>query len=80
MKHWFDRTRKRNEFSGKVYGPGFMYLSESMQSSIVEYLFSLGIRPELGMCIEYLSWNKEQRLYLAWLRDFYFYLYNHEAP
>jgi len=38
---------------------------------MIEYLFSAGLRPEIGLCVEYLSWNKEQRLYIAWLRDLY---------
>lgn len=42
-----------------------------MQKNLVEYLFSLGIRPEIGICVEYLSWNREQRLYMSWLRDIY---------
>lgn len=42
---------------------------------MIEYLYAMGLRPEIGLCIEYLSWNKEQRLYMAWLRDMYGYLF-----
>ncbi len=38
---------------------------------MVEYLFACGIRPEIALCVEYLSWNKEQRMYMGWLRDLY---------
>jgi hypothetical protein len=41
----------------------------------VEYLYSAGVRPEIGLCVEYLSWNKEQRMYMGWLRDFYAHLF-----
>jgi hypothetical protein len=27
------------------------------------------VRPEIALCVEYLSWNKEQRMYMAWLQD-----------
>lgn len=71
-KHLF----KDNKFYGQYYGPNFMYLSEPLQRGIVEYLYSIGVRPEIGLCVEYLSWNKEQRLYMAWLRDLYLFLFN----
>jgi hypothetical protein len=59
--HWFDKSKKKtdNEFYGKFYGPNFMFLSENVQNSMIEYLYSIGLRPEIGMCVEYLSWNKE---------------------
>ena len=51
-----------------------MYLSESIQTSFVEYLYECGLNPEIGLAVEYLSWNKEQRLYMAWLRDLYHFV------
>jgi hypothetical protein len=39
------------------------------------YLFSLGLSPNIGICVEYLSWNKEQRLYMGWIRDLYSLLF-----
>jgi len=41
----------------------------------MSYIFSAGVRPEIGLCVEYLSWNKEQRLYMGWIRDLYTYLF-----
>jgi hypothetical protein len=38
-------------------------------------MFIAGIRPEIGICIEYLSWNKEHRLYIGWMRDIYALLF-----
>lgn len=52
-------------------GPTFTHMSEPLQNSIIEYLFDCGIRPEIALAVEYLSWNKEQRLYMAWLRDLF---------
>jgi hypothetical protein len=70
-KTWIDRTKRTH--SG-YSGPSFINLSEPVQNSIMEFLYEAGIRPELGLCVEYLSWNKEQRLYMAWLRDLYFHI------
>ena len=57
-------------------GPTFTNLSEPVQNTMLEYLYECGLRPEIGIAVEYLSWNKEQRLYMAWLRDLSFYLSN----
>jgi len=51
------------------HAPNWEFLSENLQAALVEYLFSVGIHPSLGICLEYLSWNKEQRLYMGWLKD-----------
>jgi hypothetical protein len=55
-------------------GPSYENLSEPVQNSIVQFLYEAGVRPEIGLAVEYLSWNKEQRLYMKWLRDLYFFL------
>lgn len=74
---WFDKVYKRagNRFYSNVHGPKFAFLSESMQGAMVEYLYAAGLRPEIGLCVEYMSWNKEQRMYMAWLRDLYAHLF-----
>ena len=69
--NWVDKiagTRKSYK------GPSFKNLSEPLQNSIVEIIYEAGVRPEIGLAVEYLSWSKEQRLYMAWLRDMYAYL------
>lgn len=59
----------------KLYGPKWDYLSERLQKNLMKYLFSAGVSPNIGICVEYLSWNKEQRLYMGWMRDIYSILY-----
>jgi hypothetical protein len=59
---------------GAYCGPDFKSISEPVQNAMIEYLYENGVRPELGLAVEYLSWNKEQRLYMAWLRDLYLHL------
>jgi len=78
---WFHKTMKKqnNKFYGVTHGPRFNFLSESLQNAMVEYLYAVGLRPELAMCVEYLSWNKEQRMYMAWLRDLYSRLFLEEG-
>ncbi len=76
---WYDKIYKNqkggNRFYGQMHGPRFGFLSESLQGSLVEYLYACGLRPEIGLCVEYLSWNKEQRLYMAWLKSLYGHLF-----
>jgi hypothetical protein len=78
---WFHKTMKKqkNKFYGVTHGPRFTFLSENLQNAMVEYLYAVGLRPELAMCVEYLSWNKEQRMYMAWLRDLYSRLFLEEG-
>ena len=80
---WFDKLYKKgiaeNPFYGQTHGPKFTYLSESLQNNMVEYLYSVGLRPEIGICVEYLSWNKEQRMYMSWLKKLYSHLFMDSA-
>jgi hypothetical protein len=78
---WFHKTMKKqkNKFYGVTHGPRFTFLSENLQNAMVEYLYAVGLRPDLAMCVEYLSWNKEQRMYMAWLRDLYSRLFLEEG-
>ena len=46
-----------------------------MQNGLVQYLYEAGVHPEIAVCIEYLSWNKEQRVYLHWLSSMFFNFY-----
>ena len=50
---------KRNEFYKHTHGAKYMLLSENLQKALIEYLFAIGVRPEIGLCVEYLSWNKD---------------------
>lgn len=62
------------------YAPKWVFLNESLQLHLMTYIISLGIRPEIGVCIEYLSWNREHRLYIQWLKDIYFYMFRTPIP
>lgn len=81
-KTWVDRQSLAENKDGSLIknfaynGPTFTNLSEPVQNTMLEYLYECGLRPEIGIAVEYLSWNKEQRLYMAWLRDLSFYLSN----
>jgi len=58
--------------STQVYqGAQFQFLSESLQKAFLDFLKSLGLDGELFYHIEYLAYNKEQRLYLEWLSNIY---------
>ena len=68
---WIDWCRR--PLSRRLYaGPRHPALSEPLQNGLVAYLYSVGVRPEIGAVVEYLSWNKEQRLYMDWLKRLYF--------
>ena len=74
---WLDRARNpaaRNKYPG----PLFRAMSEPLQTELVGYLYSVGVRPEIGVAVEYLSWNKEQRLYMDWLKRMYVCLFAEE--
>jgi len=66
---WYERQKQK-----RYHGPTFTHMSEPVQNSIMEYLYECGLRPEIAIAVEYLSWNKEQRLYMAWLRDLFLYI------
>jgi len=57
--------QKDREYSAK-----FDNLSTRLQKRFVEYLYSMGIPPDIGSIAEFVSINKEQRLYMNWLKDF----------
>ncbi len=40
-----------------------------MQSAILAYVEELGVLAEVGLCVEYLGVNKEQRLYMRWVEE-----------
>ena len=49
-------------------GPKFDNLSAQLQENFVEYVHAVGVRPEVALCVEFLSLNKEQRMYMRWLQ------------
>lgn len=49
-------------------GPEFGTLDESLQDAVFQLLRSHGVNPELADLIEHLALDKEQRLYMSWLK------------
>jgi hypothetical protein len=50
-------------------GPDFSTLDERIQSSLSEYLQGFGIDEHLAAFVECMSLDKDQRLYMQWLKD-----------
>lgn len=50
-------------------GPEFGTLDESLQDAVFQLLKSHGVNPELADLIEHLALDKEQRLYMSWLKQ-----------
>jgi complement component 1 Q subcomponent-binding protein len=50
-------------------GPNFNSLDERLQSEFSDFFASLGINEELMSFINVLSLDKDQRLYLKWLKN-----------
>lgn len=64
--------RKLSKFdrSHEYYpGPEFSTLDERLQTTFLEYLRGFGINEELSVFVEHLSLDKEQRLYMRWLKN-----------
>ena len=71
-----EQTSKSTKKSTSYPGPQFKNLSEPIQNVLVSYLYEVGVRPELALVCEYLSWHKEQRIYMGWLRQMQQYCTN----
>ena len=56
QRTWMKRIKAK---SLSYDGPRYDSLSEPLQNALVDYLYSVGVRPEIGIAVEYLSWNKE---------------------
>ena len=50
-------------------GPDFSTLDERIQNSLTEYLEGFGINEHLGAFVECMSLDKDQRLYMSWLKS-----------
>jgi complement component 1 Q subcomponent-binding protein len=55
--------------SDDYQGPDFSTLDERLQTSLVEYLKSVGVDEETTSFVEHVSLDKEQRLYMNWLAE-----------
>ena len=50
-------------------GPEFSTLEEKLQDEFINYFNSLGVNNELASFIQVLAVDRDQRLYLKWLKD-----------
>ncbi len=50
-------------------GPAFNSLDERLQSEVTDFLTALGINEELMSFMNVMSVDKDQRLYLKWLKN-----------
>jgi complement component 1 Q subcomponent-binding protein len=50
-------------------GPEFNSLDERLQAEFTDFLASLGVNEDLGSFMQVLSVDKDQRLYLRWLKN-----------
>lgn len=58
-----------NNTTNSYKGPDFNTLDDRLSESMYDYLRSLGIDEELATFIEHVSLDKEQDLYVKWLKD-----------
>jgi len=64
-----DRKIHRFERQMRQYaGPDFTTLEERIQTSLTEYLEGYGIDEHLSAFVECMSLDKDQRLYMDWLK------------
>ena len=65
----YDNFYVQNKMTDNYTGPEFNTLDERLQSEFSEFLSSIGINEELGSFMQVLSVDKDQRLYLGWLKN-----------
>ena len=65
----YESSYLQQRVSDVYSGPEFSTLDERLQSEFSEFLSSLGIDEELGSFMQVLSIDKDQRLYLKWLKN-----------
>lgn len=46
-----------------------MCFLQRLQTSLIEYLRGYGVTEEVAAIVEHLSLDKEQRLYMGWLKE-----------
>lgn len=65
----YDSYYVQNKMTDTYTGPEFNTLDERVQAEFNEFLSSLGVNEELGSFMQVLSVDKDQRLYLGWLKN-----------
>jgi len=61
--------QKNEQTTDSYLGPEFSTLEEKLQDEFINYFNTLGINNELSAFIQVLSVDRDQRLYLKWLKD-----------
>ena len=61
--HRFERSLR------SYSGPDFSTLDERIQTSLSEFLSGFGVNEHLAAFVECMSLDKDQRLYMQWLKD-----------
>jgi hypothetical protein len=60
---------EETEIRDDAYVQNFHNLNSKIQERFIEFLYSLNIPPDIGLIVDFLSMNKEQRLYAKWLKE-----------
>ena len=66
------KFKKMNRVERQMYhynGPEFNTLDERVQTALQEYLNDLGINEHLASFIEVMAIDKDQRIYINWLKS-----------
>lgn len=63
------QSNRYERLASTYNGPDFNTLDERLQTALVEYLKSVGVNEEVAAFVEHVSLDKEQRLYMKWLKD-----------
>jgi complement component 1 Q subcomponent-binding protein len=58
-----------SNFNDDYMGPDFQTLDEKLQEELQNYFESLGVNSELASFVQVLTVDKDQRLYLNWLKE-----------
>ena len=64
-----DELFKNDQQTDDYMGPEFHTLDEKLQEEFQNYFESLGINAELASFIQVLTVDKDQRLYINWLKN-----------
>jgi complement component 1 Q subcomponent-binding protein len=65
----YDSIYLQQRMGDSYTGPDFNSLDERLQAEFTEFLSSLGVNEDLGSFMQVLSVDKDQRLYLKWLKN-----------
>jgi len=70
------KIERAKHFGAGYTGPEFTTLDERLKTGLIEYLKGYGVNEELAVFIEHVSLEKEQRLYMSWLKNVHTFIEN----